>query len=201
VQVDISHTEISAQVERSPTTSQVSETVSTTTTSLTTESISVSTSTATTTVPAPVQKPKIFGSKTASVPSTSNSSTSTSNPRSYGLLKSNSGVLNALHAKPPAWLVKRSAPAAAPKVEPTAQVVAKPPEEILVKNELEKYNKKFFTFEELTAKKKPLGVDVTVLEKYLTDEDFEKLFEMTKPAYYAIPSWKRVTLRKNKGLF
>jgi len=74
-------------------------------------------------------------------------------------------------------------------------------EVVSVQAELEKYTKKFYTFEELTAKKKPPGVEVTTLEKYLTDEDFLKIFEITKEAFYALPSWKRVTLRKKTLLY
>jgi len=71
----------------------------------------------------------------------------------------------------------------------------------LVKNTLDKYNQEFYTIEELTAKKKPPGVDVTALEKYLTDEDFQKTFSTTKVAFYALPAWKRLTLRKNTKLY
>lgn len=71
----------------------------------------------------------------------------------------------------------------------------------LVTTELEKYKKQFYTYEELIAKKKPPGVDVTVLEKYLPDDDFEKRFEMTKEAFYALPNWKRITLRKKTQLY
>jgi len=72
---------------------------------------------------------------------------------------------------------------------------------VLVQAELERYTKKFYTFEELTARKKPPGVDVTALEKYLTDEEFLRIFETTKEAFNALPSWKRVTMRKNKQLY
>jgi len=71
----------------------------------------------------------------------------------------------------------------------------------LVKTELEKYNRQAYTFAELTAKKKPPGIDVTSLEKYLSDEEFQQVLGLTRPEYTALPVWKRVTLKKNKKLY
>jgi len=67
--------------------------------------------------------------------------------------------------------------------------------------ELAKYNREFYSYEEISARKKPPGVDVTCLEKYLVDEEFVRIFGMTKDKFYLIPVWKRVTLRKEKLLY
>jgi len=72
---------------------------------------------------------------------------------------------------------------------------------VLVQHELEKYKRQIFTFEELTAKQKPPGVDSVHLEKYLSDEDFQRLFAMSRESYNSTPVWKRVTLKKSKGLY
>lgn len=99
------------------------------------------------------------------------------------------------------------------------KIVIKPKPTVgLVQVELAKYNREFYSLEELTARKKPPGVDVTCLEvslcflnyflynangiqKYLVDEEFERVFGMNKEKFYAIPVWKRVTLRKDKDLY
>ena len=36
---------------------------------------------------------------------------------------------------------------------------------------------------------------------YLSQEDFESIFNMTREKYLALPEWKRVLLKKDVGLF
>eukprot|EP01118_Nematostelium_gracile_P015987 TRINITY_DN6528_c0_g2_i1.p1 TRINITY_DN6528_c0_g2~~TRINITY_DN6528_c0_g2_i1.p1 ORF type:complete len:505 (+),score=186.44 TRINITY_DN6528_c0_g2_i1:137-1516(+) len=59
----------------------------------------------------------------------------------------------------------------------------------------------FYTLEELTATTKPVGCDITRLEQYLTDEDFEKAFKMTKMAFYALPAFRQSSEKQKIGLF
>jgi hypothetical protein len=48
---------------------------------------------------------------------------------------------------------------------------------------------------------RPEGVDLNILEVYLTDEDFEKALKMTREAFYKNPLWKQLILKKAVGLF
>ena len=38
-------------------------------------------------------------------------------------------------------------------------------------------------------------------QAYLTDEDFEEIFKMPKDAFYSLPEWKRVNMKKQVNLF
>uniref|UniRef100_H2ZGQ0 HP domain-containing protein n=1 Tax=Ciona savignyi TaxID=51511 RepID=H2ZGQ0_CIOSA len=58
-----------------------------------------------------------------------------------------------------------------------------------------------YSLEELRAPSLPEGVDPNHLETYLSTEDFEKLFQITKEEFYAMPPWKQHNLRKEKDLF
>jgi len=39
------------------------------------------------------------------------------------------------------------------------------------------------------------------LEKYLSDEEFEKVFKMDKATFEALPLWRRKNAKKAVGLF
>ncbi len=47
----------------------------------------------------------------------------------------------------------------------------------------------------------PEGVDPTRKEAYLSEEDFHKVFNMTKDAFYQLKKWKQQDLRKAKSLY
>lgn len=47
----------------------------------------------------------------------------------------------------------------------------------------------------------PSGVDSTCKEKYLVDQDFSRLFGMTREAFNALPKWKRDNAKKAVGIF
>ncbi len=57
-----------------------------------------------------------------------------------------------------------------------------------------------FAYEELKDKF-PKGVDPTKKEEYLDDDEFEKLFGMSRDAYTKLPLMKKKTLKKKLGLF
>jgi hypothetical protein len=59
------------------------------------------------------------------------------------------------------------------------------------------------TFEAATLKemKGSDGIDPTVKEKYLSDDDFLSLFGMSKDAFAAMPLWRRQQQKKKVGLF
>ena len=67
-----------------------------------------------------------------------------------------------------------------------------------LKTKLEILNKKW-TWKELVAK--PHELDQGNLESYLDDEEFQKVFKMTKQDFYKKPDWKQVLLKKEKLLF
>jgi hypothetical protein len=47
----------------------------------------------------------------------------------------------------------------------------------------------------------PEGVDQAHLEAYLSDEDFAKYLKMAKDAFYKLPNWHQLRLKKSIGLF
>jgi septin family protein len=47
----------------------------------------------------------------------------------------------------------------------------------------------------------PKECDKGQLEAYLTDEEFEKVFKMTRQKYYEQPKWKQLRQKKEVGLF
>jgi paxillin len=60
----------------------------------------------------------------------------------------------------------------------------------------------YFPFLVLKQNKWPKGaVDITKKEDYLSPEDFQQLFGMTKAQFNALPSWKRKDKKQKAGLF
>ena len=47
----------------------------------------------------------------------------------------------------------------------------------------------------------PSDVDPTCKESYLNEEDFQRIFQMDKEAFEAIPQWRKVQLKKAAKLF
>ncbi|XP_059925112.1 advillin [Gadus macrocephalus] len=47
----------------------------------------------------------------------------------------------------------------------------------------------------------PEGVDPAHKEKYLSDADFQEIFQLSKGEFVDLPAWKRLKLKKEKGLF
>ncbi|CAF0935876.1 unnamed protein product [Adineta ricciae] len=66
---------------------------------------------------------------------------------------------------------------------------------------LKKLCREQYTIEELRARPLPEGVDPSKIESYLSDEDFQKEFRMTKDEYYALPYWKQTNIKKPLGFF
>jgi Villin headpiece domain len=60
---------------------------------------------------------------------------------------------------------------------------------------------KDFGAEELKTMNGADGIDPTVKEKYLSDEEHFELFSMDKAAFAALPLWKRQQQKKRVGLF
>jgi len=72
------------------------------------------------------------------------------------------------------------------------------PESIISVDEDEHYS-----LEQLTETKvwQRLGVQPSAREFHLTDDDFERLFEMDRHDYIKLPKWKRIALKKKHNLF
>ncbi|XP_035662028.1 advillin-like isoform X1 [Branchiostoma floridae] len=58
-----------------------------------------------------------------------------------------------------------------------------------------------FSYEELIGEEIPEGVDPTKKELYLSDEDFESVFGMSRDKFNSLAGWKRTGLKKEKKLF
>eukprot|EP01088_Endostelium_zonatum_P013672 TRINITY_DN2842_c0_g1_i1.p1 TRINITY_DN2842_c0_g1~~TRINITY_DN2842_c0_g1_i1.p1 ORF type:complete len:151 (-),score=60.56 TRINITY_DN2842_c0_g1_i1:33-485(-) len=61
---------------------------------------------------------------------------------------------------------------------------------------------KKYKYEELVRKEYVSGLDVSRLEMYLEDDDFEKVFRMTRDEWENnVPEWKKMKMRKETRLF
>jgi hypothetical protein len=58
-----------------------------------------------------------------------------------------------------------------------------------------------FPYSEMKGKNCPQGVDPTIKELYLSDEDFEKVFKMDYDQFSALPKFKKTQLKKQVDLF
>nr|CDS25490.2 actin binding lim protein 1 [Hymenolepis microstoma] len=62
---------------------------------------------------------------------------------------------------------------------------------------------KEFPYKDLLASlgRPPKGVDRTRLEFYLSDAEFQKVFKLSRAAFYRLPEWKRNDLKRRVDLF
>ncbi|XP_074648526.1 advillin-like [Tubulanus polymorphus] len=70
----------------------------------------------------------------------------------------------------------------------------------LVSEELAKYDQTY-PLDVLKQKFVPDTIDPTSKEMYLSDEDFQSVFQMSKDDFGKLKEWKKVQLKKQKGLF
>ncbi|EJW77063.1 villin headpiece domain-containing protein [Wuchereria bancrofti] len=68
-------------------------------------------------------------------------------------------------------------------------------------DELLQLRTKTWPLEKVRNRDLPPGVDLNRLEQYLNDDDFQLLFRMERIAFYALPHWKQIVLRKKHKLF
>uniref|UniRef100_A0A7S2G8N1 peptidylprolyl isomerase n=1 Tax=Florenciella parvula TaxID=236787 RepID=A0A7S2G8N1_9STRA len=59
----------------------------------------------------------------------------------------------------------------------------------------------FYSLEQLKNPPFPEGVDASMREVYLDDMTFEEVMGMGRPAFSALPGWKKANLKKAAGLF
>ncbi|GAB1598523.1 hypothetical protein Ahia01_000129400 [Argonauta hians] len=69
-----------------------------------------------------------------------------------------------------------------------------------VRDELSQYTEKY-PLAMLQRKFLPRGIDQTNREKYLSQEDFQKVFKMSPEEFYSKPAWKQIDLKKKYKLF
>ncbi|KAE9621679.1 putative villin headpiece, villin/Gelsolin, ADF-H/Gelsolin-like domain-containing protein [Lupinus albus] len=64
-------------------------------------------------------------------------------------------------------------------------------------------NQSVFSYEQLNTKSGSVvsGIDLKRRETYLSDEEFESIFKMTKEAFSKLPRWKQDMLKKKVDLF
>jgi len=77
-----------------------------------------------------------------------------------------------------------------------AEIPPQPVEEVL-----QHYLREVYPYQDLLGDTLPPGVDVKKLESYLSDEDFEKVFRMTRQEFDKIPQWKRENLKRDMYLY
>ncbi|CAG9539227.1 unnamed protein product [Cercopithifilaria johnstoni] len=68
-------------------------------------------------------------------------------------------------------------------------------------DELLQLRTKTWPLEKVRSRDLPPGVDLNRLEQYLNDDDFQSIFRMDRTAFYALPHWKQIVLRKKHKLF
>lgn len=66
---------------------------------------------------------------------------------------------------------------------------------------LQQFTKEFYTLAELQKVPPPQGVDPAKLEAYLSDSNFQEIFQMDKETFSKLPGWKQMNLKKAVGLF
>lgn len=66
---------------------------------------------------------------------------------------------------------------------------------------LQQLSKSNYSWEELQQRPLPDGVDPSRLEKYLSDNDFEKYLGISRETFDSSPHWKKLNIRKERGLF
>ena len=60
---------------------------------------------------------------------------------------------------------------------------------------------KIYPYSVLIQPNLPCDVDVRRKEYHLSEDEFKRVFNMTRSKFESLPSWKRIQLRKSRGLF
>jgi hypothetical protein len=85
------------------------------------------------------------------------------------------------------------------KEEPTAPAAAGAPAASNVS--ATEYAGPFFSYDQLKAKTVDSQIDRTRREMYISADQFQSVFGMSKAAFYAAPAWRQKKLKQEKGLF
>eukprot|EP01117_Protostelium_nocturnum_P010235 TRINITY_DN3673_c0_g1_i1.p1 TRINITY_DN3673_c0_g1~~TRINITY_DN3673_c0_g1_i1.p1 ORF type:complete len:1790 (-),score=878.49 TRINITY_DN3673_c0_g1_i1:11-5380(-) len=82
-----------------------------------------------------------------------------------------------------------------PNASPSSNPVVTPVLEIL-----EEFNRTY-TYEELSSKQFPKGIDTSKLESYLDDNEFLQVLGSSREQFYKLPLWHQQKLKREKFLF
>lgn len=66
---------------------------------------------------------------------------------------------------------------------------------------LEQFKTSSYPYSVLAQDKLPEGVDRTRLEEYLSDDEFTRVFSMSRAEFQKLPAWKQSNLKKAAKLF
>lgn len=77
----------------------------------------------------------------------------------------------------------------------------KPGEMLFVQEVLAQLTRMHYPLSELQQQPLPEGVNPSRLESYLTDQDFEEVFKVSKDEFYNLPTWKQCNMKKSVKLF
>jgi hypothetical protein len=58
-----------------------------------------------------------------------------------------------------------------------------------------------YSYQQLTSGSLPEGVDATKKEQYLSEDEFQKVFGISKAAFNALPAWKAKPLKQKANLY
>lgn len=58
-----------------------------------------------------------------------------------------------------------------------------------------------YTYDELVNKQYPKGLDTSKLEMFMVDNEFMRVFGVTKDEFAKFPVWKQQGLKRERGLF
>ena len=99
---------------------------------------------------------------------------------------------------------KPSDPVARP-VSPQYGQKPQPKKEIKIEvTEADKALARTPVYDSARIKQKPLPTDIpdlTVVERHLSDEQFHEIFKMGRAAFENLPKWKKLTIKKDVGIF
>ncbi|KAJ3449756.1 villin [Anaeramoeba flamelloides] len=70
-----------------------------------------------------------------------------------------------------------------------------------VRKDVKMYDKKVYPYAVLLKRPLPMGVKVTEIEAYLSDEEFKKYLGMERAQFNKLPNWKKKNLKKKAKLF
>jgi len=65
---------------------------------------------------------------------------------------------------------------------------------------LQEYNR-IFSYQDLVEGNYPKGLDTAQLENYISDQEFENVFETTRKEFAEMPKWKQQQIKREKGLY
>jgi hypothetical protein len=99
------------------------------------------------------------------------------------------------------WTTESTSYKSRKNVKRTGPEIKNPEVITTVEEQLENLQTKVYPYSVLMSGKLPEGVDSTVLEIYLSDEEFIKVFKMNREQWAKTPSWQKVNKKKEVNLF